>query len=160
HAVAALPPELDRDRVIAVEYCHTADASGVFRKYSALKIGPRMLPRHLLFSRDWVDKTPDLVTEAFVAEEAEFFARDPHAAALARIFALAKIDFGRIDYGVKDGAIQVWEINTNPMITARPEKIAPLRMAGQQWAAEQIGAAFTAVDTIQGRRSIPVDVPA
>ena len=146
-ALAELPPELDRGRVIVVEYCHTADAAGTFRKYSAFKIGPRLVPRHVLFSRNWVDRTSDLVTEAFVAEESEFFATHPHAAILARVFELARIDYGRIDYGLLDGEVQVWEINTNPMITARTGTIAPLRLPGQIWAAEQLAAAFAEIDS-------------
>ena len=41
---------------------------------------------------------------------------NPHEAELRAIFKLARIDYGRIDYGIKDGQIQVWEINTNPML--------------------------------------------
>jgi hypothetical protein len=145
-AVATLPPDLDRSRVIVVEYCHTADAAGTFRKYSAFKIGTRLFPRHLLFSRDWVDRVPDLVTEALAAEEREFLCNHPHAAILARVFELACIDYGRIDYGVLDGEVQVWEINTNPMITPRPGTIAPLRLSGQIRAAEQLAEAFAAID--------------
>ena len=95
-----------------------------------------------------------------MAEEAEFFARDPHAASMARIFELAKIDFGRIDYGLLDGEVQVWEINTNPMITARPDTIAPLRLAGQTRIAEEITAAFSAIDSEGSGRRTRVEVPA
>jgi hypothetical protein len=159
-AVAELPPSLDRERILAVEYCHTADATGTFRKYSALKIGPRTIPRHLLFSRDWVDKVPDIVTEAYVAEEAAFMASDPHAAAVARVFELTQIEYGRVDYGVLDGAIQVWEINTNPMITALPENIAPLRLPGQQRVAERINAAYEAIDSEPAGAPVRIAVPA
>jgi hypothetical protein len=159
-AVAALPPDLDRARVIVVEYCHTADAGGTFRKYSVFKIGPRLLPRHLLFSRDWVDRIPDLLSEEFAAEESEFLAQHPHASILARVFELARIDYGRIDYGLLDGDVQVWEINTNPMITARPGTIAPLRLPAQIWAAEQLAAAFAGIDRDADGPLVRFDVPA
>jgi len=44
---------------------------------------------------------------------------NPHESWLRETFALARIDFGRIDYGLLDGVPQVWEINTNPTL-ARP----------------------------------------
>jgi hypothetical protein len=159
-AVAALPSELDRGRVIVVEYCHTADAAGIYRKYSVFKIGPRLLPRHLLFSHDWVDRIPDLVTDAFVAEEAGFLATHPHAAILARIFELAQIDYGRIDYALLDGAVQVFEINTNPMITARPGTIFAARLPGQTWAAQQLAAAFAGIDSEETGQLARVEIPA
>ena len=41
---------------------------------------------------------------------------NPHQDALREIFGLAGIDYGRMDYGLLDGKVQVWEINTNPTI--------------------------------------------
>ena len=73
-----------------------------------------MLPRHVLFGRDWNLKTTDLEGPAFDAERDEYLKANPHAREIARIFELARIDFGRIDYGLLDGRPQVWEINTNP----------------------------------------------
>ena len=35
---------------------------------------------------------------------------------LRRVFAVAGVDYGRVDYGVLDGVPQVWEINLNPTI--------------------------------------------
>jgi len=41
---------------------------------------------------------------------------------LRRIFDIAGIDYGRIDYSLRDGAVETWEINTNPvhMVAAVP----------------------------------------
>src|SRR5262249_29111621 len=39
-----------------------------------------------------------------------------HREQLAEIFAFANIDFGQIDYSMKDGRIQPWEINVSPTI--------------------------------------------
>ncbi len=43
-------------------------------------------------------------------------------ALLRRVFDLAHIRFGRIDYGVLNGVPQVWEINTNPTMGRNPTK--------------------------------------
>ena len=158
-ATAALDPRVDRGSVIAVEYCHTADGSGTFRKYAAVRVGDRTIPRHVLFSPEWVDKHPDVVTDAYAAEEAAYVATHPHAAALDRIFEIARIDFGRIDYSVLDGAVQAWEINTNPTITMPPGDVAESRLAGQARASRQITEAMDAIDTPTAPPDIRVTVP-
>ena len=41
---------------------------------------------------------------------------------LREIFDLAQIEYGRIDYGMLDGKVQCWEINTNPGLALAPKK--------------------------------------
>lgn len=132
-----------KGELLIVEYCDTSDADGIFRKYAAFMIGDVLATRHVLFSRRWLLKKPDIVGTAKVLEEQRYLDQNPHphAEPLREIFRSAGIDYGRIDYGVLNGKIQVWEINTNPSIT--PETaIAPERMAGQMQARAQICAAL------------------
>ncbi len=42
-----------------------------------------------------------------------YFKINPHEPELREIFRLAKIQYGRVDYSILNGTIQVWEINTN-----------------------------------------------
>ena len=133
--------------LLAVEYLDTADPNGIFRKYSAFRIGERIMARHVLFGEKWVLKLADRVDEPFVAEETAYLQSNPHEAELRRIFDLAHVDYGRIDYALKDGQIQVWEINTNPNITNGPMKIAPSRLVTQWEFIRQLKEAFLAVDT-------------
>jgi hypothetical protein len=102
--------------LLVVEFCDTADADGVYRKYSAFKVGDAIIARHLFFSHDWHVKSADLVDAAALQEERDYVAGNPHEQQLRPLFELAGIDYGRIDYGFRDGRIQVWEINTNPTI--------------------------------------------
>jgi hypothetical protein len=46
-----------------------------------------------------------------------------------RIFDRAGITYGRIDYGLLSGRIQVWEINTNPMVIQERQKYAAEKLA-------------------------------
>lgn len=59
---------------------------------------------------------PSLSLEESLAIEHAYLDANPHEAELREIFDLAGINYCRIDYGMKDGHIQVWEINTNPTI--------------------------------------------
>jgi hypothetical protein len=118
------------DKIIT-EFCPTADDKGITRKYSAVIIGKRILPRHVFFSsKNLILKLPDLIDSPFIEEEAKYLAENPHAEELRTIFDIAKINFGRIDYGYINGKIQVWEINTNPLllwpIANKPEDDARL----------------------------------
>ncbi|GAB4350974.1 MAG: hypothetical protein Fur0042_19070 [Cyanophyceae cyanobacterium] len=117
---AAIADLIDRgenpyDKVIT-EYCNVADADGVFRKYSAFVVGDRVLPLHVAGHKHWVVKTRRLETDAIAEDHAALLRDNPHADQIRQVFALARIDYGRIDYGFLGDRLQVWEINTNPSI--------------------------------------------
>lgn len=117
--------------LIVVEYCDTADETGMFRKYSAFIVGDRILPHTLMHSHDWITKSQGRVIDAGTAgEEIEFVRSDEHLIWLRETFALAKIRYGRIDYGMLGGEPQVWEINTNPCIMRTA--CAP-QLTAEQW---------------------------
>ena len=115
---------LPRDVLMAVEHCDTREANGLVRQYGAFCVGRTIIPEHLWFSREWAIKAQagwevgDAIDrEPLYAEEQRFVAENPHEAALRRIFELARIEYGRVDYGLRDGRIQVWDINSNPCVT-------------------------------------------
>jgi hypothetical protein len=114
-------------------------------KYAAMKIGDRLIPRHVLFSRKWMTKKPDVVTEATAEEEREYLERFPHADQLEEVFRLAGLDYGRVDYGFHEGRLQVWEVNSNPVLVPPPGRIHRLRKEGQEWSATRIAEAFEAL---------------
>ncbi|MCE9592120.1 MAG: hypothetical protein K8S99_16560 [Planctomycetes bacterium] len=129
-----LPRTLSRRRrrdLLIVEFCDTSDG-GLFRKYSAMRIGDRLIPRHVFFSRNWVNKEPDLVDALAGEEERRFVDHFPQRDAVWEIFRSAQIDFGRMDFGVLDGRVVVWEINTNPQFLVAQEDLHPLRAETQQ----------------------------
>ena len=124
---AALDAELARldaeevwpgDKLI-VEFIETADKVGIRRKYAALRVGDRLIPRQILHSREWVIKRHDLHDAEFVAEEIAYLAANPDAEKLMAVFDLANMQFGRIDYAFANGRLQVFEINANPTIIGR-----------------------------------------
>jgi hypothetical protein len=121
-------------RAIAVEFLDTSDDAGIFRKYSAMRLGDALVPRHLLFSRQWHVKDPDLVGPAQIEEERHYLESFPHRDQIMAVFDRAGIQYGRIDYSLHHGKVQVWEINTNPMLripgaTPKPERIPNLEMS-------------------------------
>lgn len=107
------------DETLVVEFCDTADAAGIYRKYSAFVVGERILARHAFFSTAWQVKHWELVGPPYDAEERAYVAANPHERQLRELFALAGITYGRIDYSLLGDALQVWEINTNPIIVGQ-----------------------------------------
>ncbi len=107
--------ELFTDDMLVVEFIDTREADGIYKKYSATRIGETILPRHLFLSDEWIVKNRTTIPDnSGLEEEQAFMDHFPHYDELMRIFHLAEIDYGRIDYSIHEGEIQVWEINTNP----------------------------------------------
>jgi hypothetical protein len=151
---------ISREDKIIVEFCDTADDAGIYRKYSAFSIDGTIIPRHICFSRDWQIKYPDLSTPALIDEELAFINNNHHAAQLRQIFAMAGIRYGRIDYGLRNGRIQVWEINTNPRIASFVSAENPARQKIHDLFVERLNQAYEGLDSncvvIAGRAGNPV----
>jgi hypothetical protein len=144
-AALALEPA-GHDRLV-VEYCDTADANEVYRKYGALVIGGEVVPRHVFFSRVWHVKSADLVEPAYVREELAYLDENPHADALRQACRIAQIGYGRVDYALLDGKPQIWEINHTPTILLPPPGQIDLRKAVHQRFAEMLS---SALDRLEG----------
>ena len=116
-AIASSRAQIERDGDwIVSEYCETADASGLRHKFAAFNIGGVIIPKHWFFSNAWSIKDPELDSPALLARERDYLETNPHRAWLADVFARAGIEYGRIDYSLVGEQLQVWEINTNPMV--------------------------------------------
>jgi len=107
----------NRDDKLIVEYREVADSRGLYHRYGAYIIGGRISAGNLFFSRDWVVKSPlpEFSHGEFLAAATQYIATNPHETLLRPIFDLARIQYGRMDYAMVDGRIQVFEINTNPI---------------------------------------------
>lgn len=107
--------------LLVAEFHDTASPDGYYRKYAAFIVGDRILPRSLAYGRSWMLKHENTeFSEALLLEERAYLRDDPHAAQLAEVVRLAGVDYGRIDYAVRDGRLQTWEINLNPTIGRSP----------------------------------------
>lgn len=145
--------------LLVVEFCDTADEVGVYRKYSAFVVGGEVIPRHLLFGHSWMLKHPELSDEDKSREQREYVFSNPHGEELGRIAAAAGIDYGRIDYAMLNGRIQVWEINTNPVVVRSEADYKPINWAVHQQFATRIAGAFERIAGHGGGRQKTVTLP-
>jgi hypothetical protein len=122
--------------LLVVEFCDTADGNGFYRKYAAFVVGKRVVARSLNYGRQWMLKQGGTeFSREMVLEENDYVSRNPHEAQLKEIFEVAGVEYGRIDYALKDGRVQTWEINLNPTIGrgtrpsrgASPRELEPIR---------------------------------
>jgi hypothetical protein len=174
HSLGALRGELGRAIVrgfdpsdlLVVEFAETMSPDGFYRRYPAFVVGSEIIPRGLSRSRRWMVKLDGVeFTEASILEERAYVLNNPHEQALRRIVELAGIEYGRIDYALKDGAVETWEINLNPTIgmapgvrlSNLPEALEPLRRVAMDHFYSRLQSALEALD-IGGAEAEPIAI--
>ena len=117
-ALAALGREgKPRRGRIAIGFNGEPGADGRYRKYGAYSIGGRIVADELFVSDQWAVKDAVAIRgPEEIAEELSYARDNPHVEALRPVFALAGVDYGRVDYGFSGGRLQVYEVNTNPHV--------------------------------------------
>jgi hypothetical protein len=151
---------IPRDDLLIIEYCDTADAGGIFRKYSVFRVADRFIARHVEFSKKWVLKFPDIVEPWALEEELDFLKNNPHEKQTAELFRLANIDYGRIDYSLLNGRLVTWEINLNATVMPPLQRVNPQRLGIQSQVAKLYDQAMRAIDTVPAGPPIKLSIPA
>lgn len=180
HSPGELDKELQRllsplqkyqpDDLLIVEFCDVRNSDGIFVKYSAARIGDRILSRYLQTSKDWKIKLANsIVDKDSRALECDFIRSNPYEDRVREIFDLAHIDYGRLDYGLLGDQLQVWEINTNPMMAGMPAnkgepEVAMARTAllepGRRLFHQAMRDAFEVIESpAQDHQPIPLSFP-
>jgi hypothetical protein len=103
-----------------------------FRKFNAFRVGDSVFAHHLVIEDSWIVKYGRkgvVLPEEYKQFEQKFVLENWHADELKRVFAIAGIEYGRADFGIVKGRVQVYEINTNPDISADAGSSNPTRRA-------------------------------
>ncbi len=111
---------------IAIGYAAERGEDGYFQKFGAFNVAGEILAHHRMSGPTWVVKSnfkPTAwgsgrdaavrIAEESMAKELDYVRSNPHRDILAKAFAVAGIEFGRADYGIVNGRVQIYEINTN-----------------------------------------------
>lgn len=104
------------DGLLITEYCAEPLEPDLYRKLSAYRIGDEVLFYNCVHDRNWLVKygTKNCATDAMYQDEQNMILNNAFEAEIRQAFDLAGIDYGRVDFGLVDGRVQVYEINTNP----------------------------------------------
>lgn len=154
---AALEGGVPASSLIVVEYAAEPAAPGIYRKLAMHRVGDRLVPELSVHDGQWLVKygRHGFATPELYEEEARFLRKSPHADHLARAFEIAGIEWGRADFGLVQGRVQVWEINTNPQI-GRVVEAHPsaTRIESGRLVSEQICAGLHAIDALAPGRGL------
>lgn len=104
------------DDLIVIEYCAREVAPGIFQKWSAYNAGGQISLNYAISESSWLVKYGeiDIIEEHFYAQELELLEQNAFEDQVRRVFEIAHIEYGRVDFGLVDGEPQFYEINFNP----------------------------------------------
>lgn len=127
---AALANGTPESSLVIVEYCAEPVAPDLYRKLAAQRVGDRVFQQISVYHFRWLVKygKRNFATEAFYRRDLEEARTNPHAEALWPAFEIAGIEWGRADFGIVGGRIQVYEINTNPQLFGAGDHPSPFRV--------------------------------
>jgi hypothetical protein len=155
---AAVKAGTPLENLIVVEFAAEPLRNGLFRKLSAFRIGDRIVPHLSVHDSVWLVKYGQhgIGTEDIYREELELLKSNPFEEQLRRVFDLARIDYGRADFGLYRGRIQVYEINTNPHVAPPGAHPSAVRCESMRLAWDLYLDALRAID---GPGGFPVRIP-
>ena len=129
-ALARLHAQQEPDEgLVIIEYCAEPVINKLFRKLSSYRIGDNLFFFHTVHEENWLVKygTMNSATNELYQDEYEMIQNNAYETELRRVFDLANVDYGRVDFGLVNGKIQVYEINTNPYIKPAGKHPNPIR---------------------------------
>jgi hypothetical protein len=115
--------------LLLVEYAAEPVAPGLFRKLSMYRLGDTYVAGHCVHEGNWLVKygTKGIATPELYEDELRLIRDNPFEAALKPAFELAGIEYGRADFGLVGGKVEIYEINTNPHVKF-PTEPSPFRV--------------------------------
>ncbi|MEH6552275.1 MAG: hypothetical protein V7744_20035 [Pseudomonadales bacterium] len=117
--------------LLIVEYCAQPLSGGLFRKLSSYRVANELFFFNTVHENSWLVKygTKNSANDALYTEEQEMIKSNAFKDELTKVFDLAGIEYGRVDFGLVNGQCQIYEINTNP--TLYPPKEHPNSIRNQ-----------------------------
>jgi hypothetical protein len=145
---SALSAGIPESSLLLIEYAAEPVRPGVFRKLALSRIGSRYLPQISVHDHDWLVKYGKIgaATPELYEDEARILRENPFAEPVRRAFEIAGIEYGRADFGLVGGRVQIYEINTNPTLKPGPAHPSAQRAENLRLAWKQHIAAFRELD--------------
>ncbi len=143
--------------LLVIEFANTPIRENVYQRWTVYRIGDAMIAGNPVGEASPFVKygTPGLTTGPEFEALARWMRENPDAEILKRAFDIARIDYGRADYGNDDGSIAIYEINTNPKIGTR---LPNLHAEFLQASRESLDAVLAAIVALDGRdRTVRLD---
>lgn len=109
--------------LVIIEYSAEPVRPGLYRKLAVFRVGERMVGFTCVHDTQWLVKygKPGIAPEELYEDEFRLVSENPYGEAMRRVFDLAGLDYGRVDFGLVGGKPQIYEINSNPDIHLDPK---------------------------------------
>jgi hypothetical protein len=146
--------------ILVVEFCSERGADGAYEKLSIFKIGDRLTLSALLLGDHWNVKVfgAGLGNAETTRDHLDAIRTDRYAEQLRGAFEIAGIDYGRADVGVCGGRLQVYEINTNPNITATDHYVSDEHLESRQVFRARFGSMLHAINLPASTPAVPMNL--
>lgn len=143
------------------EYRASPSSEGVFRKLSVHRIADTYVAMPSVHERHWSAKNGTLGAagaEGYAADLADI-SSGRFCDVVAKRFEAANIDYGRADFGLVDGNVEVYEINTNPMMTFSSSHPFKTRVSAFNYARTGYLNAIRRLDTHSPDKKVCIPLP-
>jgi hypothetical protein len=110
------------EHLVVIEFAAEPVRPGLYRKLAAFRIGDAIVPAISFHNAAWLVKIGQLgiAGEDLYRDELKLLQTNPFAEHLKKAFEIAGIEYGRADFGIYKGRVQIYEINTNPAVGRPP----------------------------------------
>jgi hypothetical protein len=110
------------EHLVVIEFAAEPVQPGVYRKLAAFCVGDAIVPAISVHDAVWLVKYGQLgiAGEDLYRDELKLLQTNPFAEHLKKAFEIAGIEYGRADFGIYKGRVQIYEINTNPAVGRPP----------------------------------------
>ena len=144
--------------LLIVEYAAEPTLPNLYRKFASFRMGDASFAHVCVHDEHWVAKTgkAGIAPPELYVEEQCVVCDNPYGPQLARAFDLAGVDYGRADFGLVRGKVQVYEINTNPEIIFGNDHPSPIRQETFRIFERKYRDALRRIDTPDDDRSVTI----
>jgi len=133
--------------------------TGSFQKHAAFRVGAHIIRANTVNDASWMAKkgTEGVASAGqYLSERAEMD-NYPHHDYAMRVFELAGLEFGRLDFGIVAGRPQAYEINTNPRMLLNLAHPNAMRRETLELVRSRLASAFA--DMTDPVSWLPLSVP-
>lgn len=137
--------------MLVIEQAAEPYSDGLYAKWGTWRIGDEVILDHLVVDDVWLVKTGDYYkrTDAMAEDEHDAALTDRYGPALREAFDIANITFGRADHATVGGRQVIYEINTDPYLSAFSPDPKPGRPNTLAMTRKRIADAFRKIDTAE-----------
>ncbi len=144
--------------LLIVEFAGEPYRPGLYRKFSSFRMGSAGFAHTCVDDSEWIAKTgrSDITPPELYDEEQCVVRDDPYGPVVAPAFEIAGLEYGRADFSLVGGKVQIYEINSNPEIVFADDHPSAVRQQTYRIFREHYLDALAEIDTPGDTAPVPV----